>query len=152
MMYTKEQRDAQLVAEGWTRRPDGYWEPPRQVGKPRPIHGTTELASPKKRIRKPLLNQTETYCLMQLEANGHRNIMKQAITLRLDPPFKRYTPDLAYMQGTYLTLIEVKGPHRFREKGIAKAALAAKTYPMFRFELWDWNKDRKRFNVSVLSS
>ena len=45
--------------------------------------------------------------------------------------------------------MEVKGPHRFREKGIAKAALAAKTYPMFRFALFDWTKEG--WKESVLS-
>jgi hypothetical protein len=76
-------------------------------------------------------------------------VLEQAITLRLDPPFTSYRPDLAYMRGTCLALVEVKGPHRFREKGIAKAALAAKTYPMFRFELFDWTKEG--WKESVLS-
>lgn len=86
---------------------------------------------------RPLLNETEQRWRTVLEARGYK-ILQQAITLALDPPFRSYRPDLAYIKGTYLTLVEVKGPHRFREKGIAKAALAAKTYPQFRFELADW--------------
>ncbi len=70
--------------------------------------------------------------------------MKQAITLRLDPPFQRYTPDLAFIANGILVLIEVKGLHRFRRAGIAKAALAAKTYPQFLFKLYEWiNNDWK---------
>ena len=90
------------------------------------------------RDAKPLLNKTESrYCCM-LESAGIK-VMKQAITLRLDPPYKSYTPDLAYVGQFGLTLVEVKGPHRFRRAGIAKAALAAKTYSQFRFELADWS-------------
>jgi hypothetical protein len=108
-------------------------------------------ARPSQRIRKatkPLLNKTETRCRDILLARGYQPVLEQAITLRLDTPFRSYRPDLAYMRGTYLTLVEIKGPHRFREKGIAKAALAAKCYPMFRFELWDWTD--KGWKESVL--
>lgn len=97
-------------------------------------------ASPK-RIRqsgKALLNKTEGKWKAILDMRGITGILEQAITLRLDPPFKSYRPDMAYIRDGQLTLVEVKGPHRFREKGIARAALAAKTYPMFRFELADW--------------
>ena len=87
------------------------------------------------------MNKTESrYCII-LEARGLKVLM-QAITLRLDPPYKSYKPDLAYLGQFGLTFVEVKGPHRFREKGIAKVALAAKTYPQFRFELADWTGDR----------
>ncbi len=99
---------------------------------------------------KPLLNKTEIRARDILRAKQYSPIWEQAFTLRLSPPFRSYTPDLAYMNGTYLTFVECKGPHRFREKGIAKAALAAKTYPAFRFELWDWKGDR--FKITVLSS
>ncbi len=119
-------------------------------------HGHT--APPPKRIRqstKPLLNVTEQrYCNI-LESCGRQcsPVFKQAFTLRLDPPYKSYTPDLAYFSHgngyPALTFVEVKGPHRFRKAGIAKAALAAKTYPQFRFELADW--DGKQFKESVLS-
>ncbi len=89
------------------------------------------------RAAKPLLNKLESrYCAL-LEARGW-TVLKQAIRLRLDPPFSFYTPDLAgYYTGTFC-FFEVKGRHRFREKGIAKAALAAKTYPMFTFLLAEW--------------
>ena len=104
--------------------------------------GQIEAETPR-RIRqsqKPLLNATETRYRNVLLSRGVSDIMEQAITLRLDPPFKSYTPDLAYVSpaGLGLVLVEVKGPHRFREKGIAKAALAAKTYPQFIFKLADW--------------
>lgn len=95
------------------------------------------------------LNKTEQRCRDLLLERGYYPILEQAITLRLDPPFTSYRPDLVYVKGTHLTLVEVKGPHRFREKGIAKAALAAKTYPMFRFELFDWTN--KGWKESVLS-
>lgn len=106
-----------------------------------------------KRIRqsqKPQTNQTEQRCVQRLEARGVVNIMKQAITLRLDPPFKSYRPDLAYLGASGLVFVEAKGQHRFRRAGIAKAALAAKTYPQFRFELFEW--DGKEWKESVLSS
>lgn len=110
---------------------------------------------PPKRIRqstKPLLNKTEQrYCDL-LEARGCGPIFKQAFTLRLDPPYKSYKPDLAYFGDKgfiALTFVEVKGPHRFRKAGIAKAALAAKTYPQFRFELADWTG--KEWKESVLT-
>lgn len=108
---------------------------------------------PSKRI-KSHLNKRETIWKLILEVRGITGIMEQAITLRLDPPFKSYTPDLAYFRKTdivsgILILVEVKGPHRFRRAGIAKAALAAKTYPQFRFELADWTG--KEWKESVLS-
>ena len=99
---------------------------------------------------RPSLNKTERRCRDILLARGYRPILEQAITLRLDPPFKSYRPDLAYVkESTHLVFCEVKGPHRFREKGIAKAALAAKTYPMFRFELFEWTD--RGWKESVLS-
>jgi len=100
-----------------------------------------------KRIRqstKPLLNKTEQRCYDMLINRGpgknYGKIFKQAFTLRLDPPYRSYTPDLAYIRDVSgdLVFIEIKGPHRFRRAGIAKAALAAKTYPQFRFELFEW--------------
>lgn len=101
------------------------------------------------RVPKPLLNKTEQRYFDLLTEKGWWP-MKQAITLRLDPPFRSYTPDLAYVSVVHgLIFVEVKGLHRFREKGIAKAALAAKTYPFFRFELAQW--DGKEWKVSVLS-
>jgi len=101
--------------------------------------------------QKPRLNKTETRWKAVLESRGVTGIMEQAITLRLDPPFKSYKPDLAYHTPTGgLCFVEVKGPHRFRKAGIAKAALAAKTYPQFRFELADWTG--KEWKESVLSS
>ena len=108
--------------------------------------------SPKPRIRqsqKPLLNRTEQQYYDLLVERGH-SVRKQALTLRLDPPFKSYTPDLFYLGTFGIVLVEVKGPHRFREKGIAKAALAAKTYPEFRFELADWTGTK--WKITVLSS
>lgn len=90
---------------------------------------------------KKRLNKLETRYRDILLRRGE-NPLEQAITLALDPPFKSYRPDLAYVSAVYgLVFIETKGPHRFREKGIAKAALAAKTYPMFRFELVEYDKD-----------
>lgn len=118
------------------------------------IHGPSIPASaPPKRIRqssKPVLNGLETKWLAILTSRGVTGIMKQAITLRLDPPYKSYTADLAYLGANGLRLVEVKGPHRFRRAGIAKAALAAKTYPQFVFELADWTG--KEWKESVLSS
>lgn len=88
---------------------------------------------------KPVLNKTEARYRDVLKGGCKMTIWEQAITLRLDPPFKSYRPDLAYMNHRdKLTFVEVKGPHRFREKGIAKVALAAKTYPQFDFVLAEW--------------
>lgn len=93
-----------------------------------------------------LLNKTEyRYCFI-LEARG-LEVLKQAITLRLDPPYKSYKPDLAYLGQFGLTFVEVKAKHRFYEKGVAKAALAAKTYPQFRFELAVWENNEWRETV-----
>ncbi len=106
---------------------------------------------PPKRIRlNSVLNKTEQKYLSVLERRGVAAIMKQSITLRMDPPYKSYRPDLAYVDGDTLRFIEVKGPHRFRNAGIAKAALAAKTYPQFRFILADWVCGE--WKESVLSS
>lgn len=114
----------------------GSSNPPPCGGGPGKFPGVADRsACPSSR---PRLNKTELRWLAILENRGHKPIWQQAITLALDPPFRSYRPDLAYIRGTYLTLVEVKGPHRFREKGIAKAALAAKTYPQFRFELAEW--------------
>lgn len=105
-----------------------------------PTHIPTAGPKPAAHVASPLLNKTEQRFRDLLLARGYHPILEQAITLRLDPPFKSYRPDLAYIKGTYLVLVEVKAPHRFSRAGIAKAALAAKTYPMFRFELFMWTK------------
>ncbi len=93
------------------------------------------------RAAKPLLNGLEARYCAYLEAKGYK-VLKQAIRLKLDPPFSFYTPDLAYLSGSAwkkpLVFVECKGKHRFREKGITKVALAAKTYPMFTFLLAEW--------------
>ena len=91
---------------------------------------------PAKRIRE--LNKTEARWADVLAGRGYSPVLKQCITLALDPPFTSYRPDLAYWKRQGLIFVEVKGEHRFKEKGIAKVALAAKTYPMFRFELVQW--------------
>jgi len=118
--------------------------------------GTTTVNPTPKRIRqstKPLLNKTEQRCYDMLVGRGpgknYGKIFKQAFTLRLDPPYRSYTPDLAYIRDVSgdLVFIEVKGPHRFRKAGIAKAALAAKTYPQFRFELFEWAKGEWKESV-----
>ena len=115
----------------------------------RPPPAQTDATAPRQTPKQPLLNKTEQRCRDILMARGYE-VLEQAITLRLDPPFKSYRPDLAYPHHRWgLVFVEVKGPHRFREKGIAKAALAAKTYPMFRFLLFDLTKDG--WKESVLS-
>lgn len=100
------------------------------------------VAKPPKRIRqssKPL-NQTEQRYKERMIAQGITDIREQAITLKLDPPFKSYRADLSYVtMHNSLCLVEVKGPHRFRRAGIAKVALAAKTYPEFAFLLAEWD-------------
>lgn len=102
----------------------------------------------KPRAPKPLLNGLETKWCSIIVCRGFTPL-KQAITLRLDPPYRSYTADLAYISyDDKLVLVEVKGPHRFRRAGIAKAALAAKTYPCFRFELADW--DGKQWTETTL--
>ncbi len=99
---------------------------------------------------KPLLNKLETRYRDLMLSRGITGIMEQAITLRLDPPFKSYKPDLAFIGLLGLmTVVEVKGPHRFREKGIAKAALAAKTYPKINFILAEWKG--KEWKETILS-
>ncbi len=114
------------------------------------VSETTSLGCKTMEVARAILNKTETRARDILRARQYSPIWEQAITLKLDPPFKSYRPDLAHMStlSDVLTLIEVKGPHRFRRAGIAKAALAAKTYPQFRFELWDW-KDGQ-FKVTIL--
>ena len=127
----------------------------RVPGKESPVDlaASSAVGARPSRIRqssKPLMNHTELRCQALLESRGVVNIMQQAITLRLDPPFKSYRPDLAYLGTSGLVLVEVKGEHRFKRAGIAKAALAAKTYPQFRFELFEW--DSKTWKESVLSA
>ena len=101
------------------------------------------LYSPQKQVvatRQPkqLLNKTEARYCARLEAHG-LTVLKQAIRLRMPPPFSFYTPDLAYVGDGVLVIVEVKGPHRFRRAGIAKAALAAKEYSgVFTFLLAEW--------------
>jgi hypothetical protein len=87
-------------------------------------------------------------CIEQRPWLWNGGLLEQAITLRLDAPFRSYRPDFAFTNAQQLWLVEVKGPHRFREKGIAKAALAAKTYPMFTFLLAEW--DGKQWKETVL--
>ena len=152
------------IPEKYVRTSDGGFSHPARVKRdPATIYGEMAplektygeayaKAFPPNRTRqssKPL-NGLETKWLGMLEGRGVIGIMKQAIALRLDPPFTSYRPDLAYLGQSGLVLVEIKGPHRFREKGIAKAALAAKTYPQFRFELAEWTGSE--WKESVLSS
>jgi hypothetical protein len=137
-----------LQATGFVQGVDGSFHKPKQRSLAALAPAFTAAAMVK-RVPKSLLNKTEARWLAVLEGRGHA-VLKQAITLRLDPPFKSYRPDMSYVYCGKLTLVEVKGPHRFREKGIARAALAAKTYPMFRFELADWTA--KGWKESVLSA
>lgn len=100
--------------------------------------GATLTPPGRKNPPKPLLNALESRYRDHLKAMGYQ-VLEQAITLRLDPPFKSYRPDLAYVSDTkQLVFAETKGPHRHAEKGIAKVALATKCYPMFRFILAQW--------------
>ena len=138
-----------LKEKGWAQGPDGVY---RKSGYLPFKPDALAAPEPPKRLQqtsKPLLNQTEERYLGMLKSMGYSTIFVQAITLRLDPPFKSYRPDLAYFHQYALVFVEVKGPHRFREKGIAKAALAAKTYPQFRFELAEWTG--KEWKESVLT-
>lgn len=122
---------------------------PARAGDAGPESGSNSnarvAAKRSKRIRqssKPLLNKLEEKCKELLKDRGIVGILEQAITLKLDTPFRSYRPDLAFLDRSGLTFIEVKGPHRFRRAGIAKVALAAKSYPQFRFVLFDWIGDR----------
>jgi len=106
---------------------------------------------PAKRVRqssKPLMNKTELRWAAELKARQIGYVLEQAITLRLDPPFKSYRPDIAVVCAGEVRFWEVKAPHRFAQKGIAKAALAAKTYPQFEFTLAMW--DGKRWEETKL--
>ncbi len=155
------------IPEKYIRTSDGGFSHPARVKRdPATIYGemaplekpsNADLArgpSFSKRIRqssKPLLNKTEEMFAVVLGYRSIGKVWKQAITLRMDPPYKSYRPDLAYWDcvRVVLVFVEVKGCHRFREKGIAKAALAAKTYPQFRFELAEWTGSE--WKESVLS-
>ncbi len=142
----------QTVSESTKKRNPHLYAPQQEVSMY--FHGhPVKVELPPKRIRqsaKPLLNRTEQRYCDRLEGCGVK-VFKQAITLRLDPPYKSYKPDLAFVSDVFgLVFVEIKGPHRFRRAGIAKAALAAKTYPQFRFELADWVNGE--WKESVLSS
>ncbi len=100
------------------------------------------------KVAKPLSNKTERRFRAILEAREYNPIWEQAITLRLDAPFTSYRPDYATFKGGYLWFYEVKAPHRFARAGIAKAALAAKTYPQFKFILAMWEDGQ--FKETVL--
>ena len=76
----------------------------------------TDATAPRQTPARPILNKTERRCRDILLARGYSPILEQAITLRLDQPFTSYRPDLAYIHPRWgLVLVEVKGPHRFRE-------------------------------------
>ena len=87
------------------------------------------------------LNKTEARYRDRIRLN-YGKIFEQAITLAIDPPFRSYRPDLAAFEESTLHVFEVKAEHRFKEKGIAKAALAAKQWPniVFHLALWTINK------------
>jgi hypothetical protein len=88
--------------------------------------------------RPPILNKTERRFRDILLARNYAPVLEQAITLRLDPPFTSYRPDLAVFELGKFVFWEVKAPHRFARAGIAKAACAAKTYPRLTFRLAMW--------------
>lgn len=109
-------------------------------GKPKGLAGSNPAEAASQTPKAPLLNKTEKRWCSVLEARGYK-VMKQAITLKLDPPFTSYRPDLAVLEVDMLVFYEVKAPHRFARAGIAKAACAAKTYPGFTFRLAMWTKE-----------
>lgn len=87
------------------------------------------------------LNLTERRYLAKLrERHADQAIGIQCITLRLSKDL-RYTPDICLYNDSmrFLRFIEVKGPHRFREKGILKVKMAARLYPQFDFWLCEWD-------------
>lgn len=134
-----EAHNRRFPVPGQTRKPDGVVSIP-----PNPADAVQPILAPKK----ALLNKTEKRWCAVLEGRGYK-VMKQAITLRLDPPFSSYRPDLACFEEGQLVVWEVKAPHRFARAGIAKAACAAKTYSCFTFKLAMWTKEG--WKESVLS-
>lgn len=134
----------QLRDGGWSENPDGSWSKRTGDSWFRIPHSDVKVPPTKppkciRQISKPL-NQTEQRYKDRMIAQGITDIREQAITLKLDPPFKSYRADLSYVtMHNSLCLVEVKGPHRFRRAGIAKVALAAKTYPEFAFLLAEWD-------------
>lgn len=108
-----------------------------------------EAAKPVTSEPKALMNETEARYMAIMVDRGCAGILAQSITLRLDPPFRSYRPDFFYITNYGgIRFVEVKGPHRFRRAGIAKVALASKTYPQFTFELAEW--DGKQWKETVL--
>ena len=102
----------------------------------------------KGKFPKPLSNKTESRFKAILQSRQYNPIWEQAITLKLDAPFKSYRPDYAVLRNGVVMLFEVKARHRFARAGIAKAALAAKTYPQFQFVLAMWEDGK--FTETVL--
>jgi hypothetical protein len=115
----------------------------------RPPPAQTDATAPRQTPKQPLLNKTEQRFRDYLSVKGIHPIFEQAITLRLDQPFKSYRPDLAVFEDGRLVFWEVKAPHRFARAGIAKAACAAKTYPLFTFRLA--MRTKEGWKESVLS-
>ena len=121
---------------------------------PKPIK-IAPRAIPAPKRAKLNVNETRFLAILKNRLGPSVKIWEQAITLALDPPFKSYRADLAYWREgdgfNELVLFECKANHRFAKAGIAKAALAAKTYPQFRFELAFWNGKDKGYTETVLS-
>lgn len=100
--------------------------------------------------KRELLNKTERLWKAELERRGHKNILVQALTLRLGDRLT-YRPDLVTVEQTVktpagefalITAYETKAPHRFATAGVTKIKAAAKQYPFIRFVLVMRDKGR----------
>lgn len=150
-----EARDRQMIADGWVKRPDGYWEQPKvklgpNYGEPvtKGLVGSVDLALPGadktvKRIRqssKPLMNKLEAewfnICVGAYPEGT--KFVPQGIRFKLGNGIW-YKPDLLVF-GEKVYAYEVKGPFAHRG-GFENLKVAAYQYPWIRWSLvW---KDKK---------
>lgn len=148
-----EARDRQMIADGWVRRPDGYWEQPKvKLG---PNYGTAKpdlvldngtkvhMPPPKlpKRIRqssKPLMNKLETEWYEQLKfLYANTTIHIQAKRYKLANGIW-YKPDFTVCaDGGHFSgevAWEVKGPKAWRG-GFENLKVVAHQWPQVQFLL-----------------
>lgn len=115
-----------------------------------PLHTISEdeNGKPKIRTKQRKMNNTEQRMYNQLIAEKRAGVINdvsfEGITFKLADD-TRYTPDFVVKtnEGS-LRLLETKGGHIW-EDGLLKFKIAMDKYPMFKWEMWQWDSKQYKF-------
>lgn len=102
------------------------------------------------KIRQRQMNVTETRMYNMLKSLKNARMIQdfnfEGITFKLAEDV-RYTPDFCVFENSgHLRFIETKGAHIF-EDGMVKFKTAMSSYPMFIWEMWQYNSKSGEFDL-----